>query len=350
MPKIHPKPCILRDLALYPPEHSRRLLRHLADCPSCHAVMAGLAPDGAIPPEAPEVPQGKDEAGPQKPLGRVIPLRSPEDDYGQAVDNVLARLRPRIVMADREQAEAPALFAELERNPPQRRELLVRNSERFRSFGLCRLMVRAGMENGVRDRQAAEGWAKLTLQVLNRLDSGLTGARVIEDLRARTWAVLGNSRRTGSDLRGAETAFQTAEIHLRRGTGDRLEREHVLARKASLRRAQRRFEEAINLARRATSICLASGEPVRAARSVVVWALTYREAGEPENALHLLTAAERLASSDSDPYLALAVRHNRIICLTDAGRALAARRLLARSQGLYELRTGPLVELRRLWL
>lgn len=354
MPKIHPKPCILRDLALYPPEHSRRLLRHLADCPACHAVMASLAPEGAgaVPIEKAEKRAEIDgRTGPRKrPGGRVVPLRSPEDDYGRAVDNVLARLRPRIAMADREQAEAPALFAELERNPPQRRELMVRNSERFRSFGLCRLMVRASMETSVRDRQAAEDWAKLTLQVLDRLDPVLTGARVIEDLRARTWAVLGNARRAASDLQGAEAAFRTSEVHLRRGTGDRLEREYVLARKASLRRAQRRFDEAVNLARRATSICLASGEPIRAARSVVVWALTHKEAGEPEGALHLLTAAERLASSDADPYLALVVRHNRIACMADAGRALAARRLLARSEALYELRAGPLVSLRRIWL
>ncbi|HEX2644777.1 MAG TPA: hypothetical protein VHU81_17400 [Thermoanaerobaculia bacterium] len=311
--------------------------------------MVGLAPGGAVADLLDEVEEKP--APRQTPAGRIVPLRSPEDDYGRAVDNVLARLRPRIYMADREQAEAPALFAELERNPPQRRELMVRNSGRFRSFGLCRLMVRASMETSVRDRQAAEDWAKLTLEVLDRLDPVLTGARVIEDLRARTWGVLGNARRAASDLQSAETAFRNAEIHLRRGTGDRLEREYVLARKASLRRAQRRFDEAVNLARRATSICLASGEPVRAARSVVVWALTHKEAGEPEGALHLLAAAERLASSDSsDPYLALAVRHNRIACLADAGRALAARRLLVRSEALYKLRTGPLVDLRRVWL
>ena len=105
-------------------------------------------------------------------------------------------------------------------------------------------------------------------QALGFLDTDHTGS-LIEDLRARAWGYIGNARRVRSDLHAAEGAFEEAYLQLEKGTEDPLERAILLDLEASLRRDQRRFDEAYKLLRRAISIFLQSGQKHRAGRSLV---------------------------------------------------------------------------------
>jgi tetratricopeptide (TPR) repeat protein len=225
---------------------------------------------------------------------RILPWRPSEADYGATVDNVLAGFRPRISSAVREQAEAPALLDALLRHPPERRRVLVDNSGRFQSLALCALLLESSRQEGYKDPAEGERRADLVLALADRLDPEWYGARVLEDVRARSFLLIGNARRVASDLWGAEEAFRTAEAHLRQGTGDRLERARLLGFRACLRRAQHRFAEAASLFKRTAAVFLAAGEAHAAAEAILGLAVTCLYQGELEEAIRLLGETDRL--------------------------------------------------------
>jgi tetratricopeptide (TPR) repeat protein len=277
---------------------------------------------------------------------RILPWRPSEADYGKTVDNVLASFRPRISSAAREQAEAPALLDDLLRHTPERRMVLVRNSGRFRSLSLCALLLESSRQEGYKDPAEGEWQANLVLALADRLDPEWYGARVLEDVRARSFMLIGNARRVASDLWGAEQAFRTAEAHLRQGTGDRLERARLLGFRACLRRAQRRFEEAASLFKRAAAVFLATGEAHAAAEAIIGLAVACQYQGEPEEAIRLLREADGLIDPRMDSRLHLYVRFNLIVSLAEAGRFREAEALLARSRDFRQVSDPK----RRLWL
>lgn len=245
MPKIHPKPDALRGIWGLLPDARRRALRHAHECSACRAAL-----------EAEEA------------SGTAVPFPAAGLSYDRVLDRVLRSLEPRIRMASREQSEAPARLAELQRHTPARREMLVRNARRFRSFSLCLLLLDQAREVSPGDPRSGEHWVRLALHLSDTLDPQVYARGLIEDLRGRSWSVLANTWRISGDLPGAERAFARAEEHLRHGTRDRLERAQVLVLKATLRRVQRRFEDAERLLRRALSIWLSAGESRRAVEAM----------------------------------------------------------------------------------
>lgn len=270
--------------------------------------------------------------------------------YDRILDQVLCDLAPRIRQANRERAEAPALLAELVRQAPGQREMLVRNARRFRSFSLCLLLLDRSREVSPNDPRGGEGWALLALHLTDFLEPAVYGSGLIDDIRARSWTLLANTRRISGDHFGAERAFARAEEHLRRGTRDHLERAHTLVLKAILRRAQRRFHEAERLLRRALSIWLSAGESHRAVEAMVAWSLVYTELGEPERGIRLLREACEIPAAVSDPRLSLAIHHNLAVCLIDAGKLLEAQGVLLHNHDLYERLQMQGTEIRRQWI
>lgn len=277
---------------------------------------------------------------------RVLSWRPSESDYERTVDAVLASLRPRFASAICEQNEAPALLSELLRHTPERRMILIRNSRRFRNLALCVLLLEASRQEGYKDPMEGERLADLVLVLAHRLDPEWYGARVLEDVRARCFMLIGNARRVASDLWGAEEAFRTAETHLRQGTGDRLERARLLFLKACLCRTQRRFPEAASLFKRAAAVFRAAGELLPAAEAIIGLALTRQHQGEPEEAIQLLREANEMVDPQTDVDLHLYVHFNLLVCLAEAGRSWEAERLLARSPEIRQVSDAK----RRLWV
>ena len=89
------------------------------------------------------------------------------------------------------------------------------------------------------------------LEIVDRLDPDWYGASNLADARSQAWRRIANARRSACDYAGAEAAFAHAEVHLREGWCDPLEKAQLLVVKAALRRAQRRYVEAESLFRRA---------------------------------------------------------------------------------------------------
>jgi tetratricopeptide (TPR) repeat protein len=307
------------------PESRSRALRHAHECAACRAALEA---------------EGSSTAWPFPRIGLA---------YDRIIDRVLCDLAPRIRQANRERAEAPGLLAELVRHAPGQREMLVRNARRFRSFSLCLLLLDRSREVSPCDPRGGEGWALLALHLTDFLDAAVYGRELIEDVRARSWALLANARRIAGDHLGAERAFGRAEEHLRKGTRDHLERAHTLALKSILRREQSRFHEAERLLRRALSIWLSAGESHRAVEAMIAWSLVYKDHGEPERGIRLLREACELPAALSNPRLSLVIHHNLAACLIDAGKLLEAQGVLLHNRDLYE-RQMPGTECRRQWL
>jgi tetratricopeptide (TPR) repeat protein len=260
MPRIHPKPEVLRGLIQLLPETRARLLHHVQACPSCREALAGRRP---------------------RERGGLLSWRPSTKAVARAVDGVLSGFRSRIQAAARERAEAPVLLAVLLGQRPERREILARNSRRFRSLALCGLLVERGHEASVDAPGEAERLAALALALVDGLDAGWYTPRVLADTRGRCWMVIGNARRVAADLAGAEEAFRRAAAALRQGTGDPMERAQLLVYRAFLRQAQQRPDQAAALFRRTVAIFLSAGDSHRAAESVVWLAAVERPPHRP---------------------------------------------------------------------
>lgn len=336
MPRIHPKPDLARDLATRMSEEQRKLLRHAMECPACRTALLDLLEEG----------EGAET------LARVLawPGSRRERDYGAAIDCVMARTEGRFAAILQEREEAPILVAEILRQPPGRRGVLVRNRERFLSLSVAEQLLKASRREAYADARAGEELAELALTITERLDSVEVGGELRADTQARCHLAIGNARRIASDLRGAEEAFLRAEDLLRQGSRDRLERARLYQYRASLRSDQRRFGEAASLLDRAIAIYRQSGETHLAGEALVARAFVEKEIGSPARAIELLREASRRVDPASEPRLALCVRHNLIDWLTEAGRALEAQGILAKSGDVYARFDEPPVRLRRLWV
>jgi tetratricopeptide (TPR) repeat protein len=332
---IHPKDPLLARLAAGLPVESRRYLAHAARCPACRERLAEILDELERP--QPVLPW-RQEPQPVQPPG--------VDRLLDGFTHNLVDLRSGFARAE---DEAAGLLTELLAQPPARRALLLDYQTRFWTWPVAERLVETVRETSFHDPAGAERLAGLVLGLAGRLpEPPYRGRR--GDLLARTWASLGNARRLGSDLAGAERAFAAAHACLRQGSRDALERAHLADLEASLAVDQRRFADALRLLERAAAVFGEYGELHRAGRSRVKMATVHGKAGEPERAIPLLYQALSLIDAGHEPRLDLSVRHNLMTALADAGRAMEARRLFVQSRALYRRFPEPWAENRRLWL
>jgi tetratricopeptide (TPR) repeat protein len=285
-----------------------------------------------------------------KKMADVLKWSAEPVDYGQALRDSEEVFHHREQILAQERMEAPGLFVELTAFSPEQRELVVQNTPRFQTWGIFELLVERTIETSIRSPAHAEGLGRLALRLSDSLDPDLYGLELIEDLRARAWAYIGNACRVRSDLQGAEEAFAFSYDHLKKGTKDTLERGILLDLEASLQRDQRRFDEALSLLRRAISIFLQSGQQHRAGRSLLKVDDVYHHQGSPEKGIPLLYQAIDLIDPEQEPRLLLCARHNLIDDLAEAGRFLEAQSLYRATRSLYRSFPDAWSQNRRKWV
>jgi tetratricopeptide (TPR) repeat protein len=367
--KIHPSDLILEDLLVSPGDARRRLLRHLAGCTLCRSRLHslprrptananGLAGAGPAPAAVSEKVGERLVAGAA--AGTVWPAKPGQAgelvqgvatlDYGPAIERSDREYRDRADAMAIERREAPALVDELFEHKAERRGLLLRNSSRFHTWAVYELLIERSWQVCISDPEQGEEQARLALELSEHLDSSRYRLALIEDLRARAWSFIGNSRRLRANLGGAEQAFETAYEHLKRGTRESIERAMFLDLKASLRRAQRRFDEAFKLLRRAVDIFLEQGDQHRAGRSLVNLSVAHSVAGRPDEGIPLLHQALDLIDPDQEPRLLISAWHNLIFTLADLGRCMEAQGLYRKAQHLYRKFPDRAVQNRRKWV
>lgn len=325
--KIHPNDLALEEFYLSLGSEHRSLLEHVASCSACVHRLQLLTHK-----------RQREAIGEGKP------------SYEEALDRGQQMLENRQVALEKERWDAPALFVELMECSPEQRALLVGNARRFQTWGVFELFIERSLEMGIRDPAFAEDLALLALKVSDHLNFSYYGMKLVEDLRARAWAHLANSRRIRSDLRGAEEAFEKADLHLQRGTRDPVEKAILLDLKSSLLRGQRRFQEALRLLRRAVTIFVQYGHHHRAGRSLVSMALVHDYEGKPENGIPLLYRALELINPEQEPRLLLCARHNLALHVVDSERFQEAWNLYLQTRPLYRDFTDAWTQNRRKWV
>jgi tetratricopeptide (TPR) repeat protein len=267
-------------------------------------------------------------------------MRNDSLDYGAALERSAQRVEERAVELAGERLEAPKLCAALLAAPQERRLDLVRDDARLWTWGVLERLIEESSEAAFRSPARAEELAQLALSLSDFLDRRRCPSALIEDLRAKAMAILGNARRLAADLHGSAEAFTAAAAHLSRGTGDPLDCAFLFDLEASLRRDQRRFDQAQELLGHAVDIYLREGERHRAGRSLVNLSTVYDQAASPEEAIPPLRRALELIDAEADPRLHLCAVHNLITNLVGCGRCDEARALYRRARPLYRAAVG----------
>lgn len=331
--KFHPNDVVLQEFYFSHGDEHQALLAHVVRCPKCLLRLGGLV---------------------ERPLEGSIGDREEACDLSTAYHEVLEQAETFIAGRERaltkERASAPGLFVELMKLSDDQKRLLIRNSHRFRTWGLCELLLERCRETVIQDPMGAEGLATLALEVAAKLDATYYRNHLVQDLHARAWGYLGNARRVRSDFGGAEEAFVQAASHLKKGSRDLVDFAILLDLKASLRRAQRRFDEALKLLRRAVALFRRAGHFHRAGRSLIIMNTVHRYAGHPERGIPLLCDAIKLIDSDRDPRLDLCARHNLIDDLADTGRFLEAQKHYRETRSYYRSFPDVVTQSRRKWV
>jgi tetratricopeptide (TPR) repeat protein len=325
--KLHPSDAVLEEFLLSLSDSHRSVVEHIARCSACRARLMYLP-----------------RRGEREPAG------SPVSDYGTTIERTAARLEELSFDLEQERYEAPGLFVELIETPPEKLDLLLRNSSRFHTWGLFELLVERCWEVTISDPRGAKTFGHLALRLAEHLDRERYRADMIADLTARAWAYLANARRACSDLRGAEEAFDSARAHLKRGTGDPLEQAILLDLEASLLRAQRRWKGAVRSLDRAIGIFKKIGDLHRAGRSMVKLATVHYYTGDPETAIDCLGQATDLLDPEREPRLLVCAKHNLIDYLAELGRFSESWDLYQETRQLYRQFPDAWTQNRRKWV
>jgi len=300
-----------------PEGESRVLQRHLFLCPVCEERLTALLPGSAASPHP--APSGR---GYQSLIQRLL-----RDHHTEAA----ARRRQLV----EERRAAAGLWQEIEPHPPARRRSMTEEDARFRSWGLFELLLDRSRQALFEDPGRAEDLLRLTLHVAERLSPEEYGRGANEAARTRAWAWLGNDLRLLGDFRQAELSFQTAELYFSRSWLDPLDEALLLELKAPLRRAQRRFDEALELLADAVAIYREVNEPHLQGRALMVKGLALQYKGDFEAAADDFRTSLFLLDGAREPRLLMTGQYNLIGCLKDAGRIGEAAALIPEARRLY---------------
>lgn len=243
--------------------------------------------------------------------------------------------------------QAPELWARLAERPygDQLRE--IEEDEELHAWGLCQLLLRRSREATFNDPGKAVELANLALRVVRHLGVAYDPGWVM-DLRARCFAYLGNARRVLGELRSAEDAFLKAETCLARSTTGNAEiRAEVLDLKSSLRRAQRRLDEALALVDDALSLYRELQDHHGVAKLILARVQILAELGNLEQAIEMLQTSSAEIEQAREARLFTYARYNLLGCLTLAERYAEAQELLPEVRDLFQ-QTAQVLDLVRL--
>jgi len=246
-----------------------------------------------------------------------------------------------------ELVKAPDRWARLIAHEPEDRQLLVEGTEEYRSWALCV----HGCEESARaaaDKPAlALEWAKLALFIAER---ALGGERWRQRLAGFAWAFVGNARRVGNDLKGAERSFAQSRALWEAGAAADpgvLDASRLLDLEASLCRAQGRLPEAVELLDQALAASLSPG---RAAHILLKQAKTYEHMGYYARAVEALERAAPRIDPEREPRQVWLHRQSLAVNLCYLQRHAEAAPLAAEARELAVALRNDLDLLRSCWL
>ena len=250
-----------------------------------------------------------------------------------------------------ESREAPELAARLENTPDggDDRGGGVEGDDTLHTWGVCQLLLRKSLgavrEDPGRAFELANHAVRLTAHLGDAYDP-----QWVLGLRARALAIRANARRVLAELRSADADFREARTCLARSAmeGSRIEAE-ILDLESSLRRDQRRFEEARQKADRALDLYKQNGDSYGIGTAFLKKAKILEESNDLEGAIELLRHPLEWIDPGSEPQLYASARYNFLCCLSDAGHFEEAERLLPEVRDLLRGTGEPLDLVRLRW-
>jgi len=301
-----------------PEEQSRTLQRHIFTCSGCEQSLIEILP-------APACEGGEDA---DIPGYRAL--------FRQVLQEARQKGAQRRALLARERKEARTLWREVGSLDLAAWRELVWEDSRFQSWGFFELLVDKARWVVLEDPRKAEEMIRLSLDVTEHLDPERYGPGSVESAKARTWASLGNALRILADFRQAEQAFRQADSYLLAGWLDPLDEALLLEYKASLRRAQRHFDEALQMLDSAISLYREVNEPQGQGRALMGKGLVLRYADDPAAASACFRESLFLLDGSEEPRLLALSQVNLIGCLVDSGRSEEAAALIPESIKLIE--------------
>ena len=256
---------------------------------------------------------------------------SPEEDYPRTFELLIVR---RL---------AEEQFAELQRLPPPSRLAVVRFNKDYQSWALLERCCEASVEEVSRSLWRAASWARLALAISKFV-------RGPEDWRSRNrgyaFAHWANILKVRGELKVADSCLERAK-RLWLGGADPcgvFDPGRLLDIEGSLRRDQRRFDEALFAFDRARTI---SRFPERA---LMMKGTTYDVMGDHERAISTFIQAGPLVECRGDPRLVYAQRFNLAVNLTHVGKFTQAAELLQQARDLAASLGDDIIAARVRWL
>lgn len=249
-------------------------------------------------------------------------------------------------MALQERCRATFLWERLRGYGTEERRAVIQESEDFRSWALCELLCEESEKAAADSPGKALELAGLALTVAGRVP-GEAGWRSC--LQGYAWAFLGNARRVGGDLHGADEAFARSAELWQAGAlaGPKLlDESRLLDLEASLRREQRYLPEALAL----LDLALAVGGEAARGRILIKKAKTLEELADYEGAVLALRQAAPRVDREGDPRLFLCLQFNLCVNLYFLGRPADAAPLLPEVFELTARLGNDLDGLRLRWL
>jgi tetratricopeptide (TPR) repeat protein len=320
-----------------PEVESSRIERHLrSGCTTCQSEVDRLL-----------VPIAEDPAAWSDWIDASASFLS--DDPG-GLDRTFDRLERRLSRIELERAAAPELVAGLLAHPRGERFAVLRGLPDLHTLAVCERLVEQSYEAGWTEPARALELAELAVEVSDCLPVSRYGVSVAQDLKARAWAYLGNARRLGCDLAGAEQALSHAEALADDGSADPLEEARILDLRAALLSDQGWLEEAAELLDLAIEIYSEVKDPHRCGRSMVAKGIVQGNAGRPERAIALIEVGLRLFEPRREVYLTRIAAYHLAWFLSDAGRSAEAEGALAALRRAAVAAPEPWTGFRLTWL
>lgn len=179
-------------------EPRRRLESHLASCVSCQEKLETIPATAKVEPVVKWRAHVFEERRRQREA--AADARRDQDQKMRGIGNILG------VLAEKQARE---LLASSEHE----RRLLIRTDENYRTLALCELLEARCRSAWMDDPEEAVEYARLAVQVTERLDLGHYGADRVEKARAMAWMHLGNAYRIASEWRRSrEGITDVAEV------------------------------------------------------------------------------------------------------------------------------------------
>jgi tetratricopeptide (TPR) repeat protein/transcriptional regulator with XRE-family HTH domain len=231
---------------------------------------------------------------------------------------------------------------------PKERRTIVSVYSKLWSWALAVRVCEASVKRAAHKAEEALELAELALSIAERVPGEESW---LSRLKGYCWAHVANARRVGNDLAGADEAFARAWDLWRAGTNsapEPLAEWRLYDLEASLRRAERRFSEALTLLDRARDTC--GGDPVTVGRILLNREHVADQMGDIRSALATLAEATVLLRASDDPRLLFILHFKKANHLCHLERYEEAAKLLPQVRELAIQQGNELDLIRVSWL